>query len=152
MRVRVSMVAVLMAWSGVLVVGQATKVSTPEDLSKVMKKVGPASTAIQKAVPTNNVAEIRTQLAILKQSFTDAENFWVEHKREDAIKFNKDAVAKVEAFQKLVATDTVDPTVLAATQRDLGTSCRPCHMAYRAQDANNNYIIKPGSLGGGGTH
>ena len=81
---------------------------------------------------------------------TDAENFWVINKRDDAVKFNKEALAKIEAAQKLVATDPADPAAAIAAIKEVGATCRACHMVYRSQDTSQppNYILKPGSIGG----
>ena len=38
----------------------------------------------------------------------DAENFWVMHKKDDAIAFSKDAIAKVTAVEAAVSAPTPD--------------------------------------------
>ena len=35
-----------------------------------------------------------------------------------------------------------------ASLKAVGAACRSCHQVYRATDADNNFILKPGSLGG----
>jgi cytochrome c556 len=140
---------VVIGWSGALMAGQTKKVSTPEDLSEQMKKVGPANEAITKALPAGNFTEVKTQLAIIKQAIAASENFWVEHKRDDAVKFTKDALTKLDAFAKTVEGATPDSTAVATAQRELGAACRSCHMTYRDRDEAGKYRIKPGSLGGG---
>jgi hypothetical protein len=139
----------MLAWSGLVVVGFAQmKVSTPEDLDKTMKKVGPASRAVPKAIASGDFAEVKTQLGIMRQGLIDAESFWVEHKRQDAVDFNKTAVAKLDAYIKVASATPVDPAAVEAAGRELGPACSACHKVYRSQDAEKNYIIKPGSLGG----
>jgi cytochrome c556 len=138
----------LCAWSAAVVGAQAPKVTTPEDLDKVMKKAGPAMQAVGKAVGASQFAEARTQIAIVRQAVQDSAQFWVEHKREDAVKFNKETLAKLDEFQKMIATDTVDAAAAGASVKAVGASCRQCHQAYRATDADNNFILKPGSIGG----
>ena len=147
MGVRAYAGAVLLAGAAVVAVG-AQKITTPEELDKVMKKVGPANQATQKAINSNNFAEARTQIAIVKQGVLDSQTFWVEHKREDALKFNKDTLAKLGDLEKVLATDPVDPAAAMAAFKTAGASCRSCHQIYRATDADNNFILKPGSLGG----
>jgi cytochrome c556 len=135
----------LVAWSGSLVVAQ--KVTTPEELDKTMKKVGPAMQAINKAMQANAFAEVAPQLAIIKQAMHDSREFWVQHKKDDALKFNADTVTKIEAVEKLVAAQPVDPAATAAALKEMGGGCQSCHKTYRARDAENNYIIRPGSVG-----
>jgi len=147
-RVRVYAAAVLCAWSAAVVGAQAPKVTTPEELDKVMKKAGPAMQAAGKAVGASQFAEVRNQITIVRQAVLDSQQFWIEHKREDALKFNKDTLAKIDDLQKLIATDTVDAAAAAASVKTVGAACRSCHQVYRATDADNNFILKPGSLGG----
>jgi hypothetical protein len=146
MRVRVYAGAALFAWSAVVVGAQ--KVSTPEELDKVMKSVGKANQATQKAISSAAFADVRTQIAAVRQGVLDSQNFWIEHKRDDAVKFNKDTLAKIDEFQKVVATDPVDAQTATAALKAVGGACRSCHQVYRATDADDNFIIKPGSLGG----
>jgi len=150
MRGRVMAFAAVAVWSVAILAAQ--KVTNPEELDKTMKKVGPASQTMGKAAGSGAWADVRTALATMKQGVTDAENFWILNKREDAQKFTKDVLAKIDAAAKLVATDPADAaaTTAAVTAiKEIGATCRQCHMVYRAQDANQNYILKPGSIGGG---
>jgi hypothetical protein len=80
--------ALLLAGSGAIAIAQ--KVATPEDLDKVMKRAGPALEASGKAIGGSAYTDAKPQLAALKQAIDDSREFWVEHKRDDAIKFNKD--------------------------------------------------------------
>ncbi len=138
--------AVLLCGLSAAVVG-AQKITTPEQLDKVMKKSGPAMQATQKAMGAGSFADARTQMATVKQAVLDSQTFWVEHKREDALKFNKDTLAKIDAFEKLIAGDKVDPATATAALKEVGAACRACHKVYRATDAEDNFILKPGSIG-----
>lgn len=126
----------------------AQKVTTPEDLDKMMKKVQPAMQAAGKAVGSNDFAEAGKQLAIVRQAVDDSRTFWVEHKKEDAIKFNKDTVAKIEEAEKLLASPAPDAAAATAAVKQVGAACRSCHEVYRVRDADNNWVLKPGSIGG----
>jgi cytochrome c556 len=149
MRGRVVAFAAVAVWSVAILAAQ-TKVTNPDELDKTMKKVNEASRAIGKAAGSNAWGDVRMMLATMKQGVSDAENFWIINKREDAQKITKDVLAKIDAAAKLVATDPADPAAAIAAIKEISPACRQCHMIYRAQDANNNYIIKPGSIGGGG--
>ena len=141
-------VVALLGLNAGAVAAQGAKVSTPEELDKVMKKAGPAMQATTKAVGVGAYADVKTQIATVKQAVLDSQSFWVEHKREDALKFNKDTLAKLDEFSKLIESDTVDAAAAGASVKAVGGACRSCHQVYRATDADNNFILKPGSLGG----
>jgi cytochrome c556 len=135
--------ALLLAGSGAIAIA---KVTTPEDLDKVMKKAGPALEASGKAIGGSAYTDAKPQLAALKQAIDDSREFWVEHKRDDAIKFNKDTIAKIEQVEKLVSAEPVDAAAAAAAMKEVGGACRSCHGVYRTKDADNSYVLKPGSI------
>jgi cytochrome c556 len=125
----------------------AQKVTTPEELDKAMKKVQPAMQATVKAVKSGSYADARKQLELVKQVMNDSREFWVTHKKDDAIKGNQEVVAKIDAADKVLATEPVDPSAAAAALKELGGACQACHKAYRERDADNNWVLKPGSIG-----
>jgi hypothetical protein len=134
--------------AGALAFAQA-KVTTPDDLDKAMKKVGPALQAANKALGSGAPAEASKQLAIIKQAIVDSREFWVTHKKDDAIEANKLTVEKIEAVEKLLAAPAPDAqAVQAALKQEVGGACRQCHEKYRVRDAENNWVLKPGSIGG----
>jgi cytochrome c556 len=147
MRVRVFAWSLLLAWSGAVVMAQTT-VTTPEQLDKVMKQVQPAMGAMQKAFKAQAYADVRKNLATAKEAVLLSQSFWIEHKKDDAVKMNKETLAKMEALEKIVATDTVDAAAADSALKEVGASCRACHKQYRDTDAENNFILKPGTIGG----
>ncbi len=145
MHFRVYAAALIVTWAGAMVVAQ--KVSTPEELDKMMKKVQPAMQAAGKAVGSNAFAEAAKHLAIVRQAVDDSRSFWIEHKKEDAIKFNKETVAKIEEAEKLLTGPAPDAAAATAAVKQVGAACRSCHEVYRVRDADNNWVLKPGSIG-----
>jgi cytochrome c556 len=148
MRIRVYASALVLAWSGAVIVAQTQKVTTPEQLDKVMKQVQEANRPVGKALASGAYADVRKGLAAVKENVLISQSFWVEHKKDDAVKMNKDTLAKIEALEKLIATDTVDTAAATVALKEVGASCRACHQQYRATDAENNFILKPGSIAG----
>ena len=145
MHFRCGVAALLVAWTGSMVMAQ--KVTSPEELDKAMKKVQTANQAALKAIKSNEFPEAAKQLAIVRQTIDESREFWVQHKKEDAIKANKEVVAKIEAAEK-VLNGTPDAGAAIAAIKEVGASCRTCHENYRVRDADNNWVIKPGSIGG----
>jgi hypothetical protein len=138
--------ALLVVWSGSLVVAQ--KVTTEEELDKAMKKAQTALQAALKAIKSEAYEDARSQLAIVKQVTEDEREFWVMHKKDDAIKANLEVVAKVDEADKLLAASPVDTAALASAIKGIGGACLACHKTYRVRDAEKNWILKPGSIGG----
>jgi cytochrome c556 len=147
MRVAVYAGAMLIAWSGAVAIAQ-NKVTTPEQLDKVMKSAGPAMRTINKATASGAYADAKKELATLRAAVLDSQSFWIEHKKDDAVTMNKAALEKIDALDKLISAPTVDAAAAGAAAKEVGQSCAACHKQYRAQDADNNYILKPGSVEG----
>ena len=136
----------MVTWAGTMVVAQ--KVTTTEELDKTMKKVQPALQATQKAIKGNDFAEASKQLAIVKQAIEESREFWVVHKKDDALKANTDTVEKIDEAQKVLTATAPDAQTALAALKQLGGACRSCHEVYRVRDADNNWVLKPGSIGG----
>jgi cytochrome c556 len=133
--------AVLVAGSAALA---AQKATTPEDLDKAMKKVGPANGALNKAIKSMAWADAKQQLEVIESALEDAHNFWVVKKKDDAIKMSKEALAKAEAVEDLLKKSSPDSVAITAAMKEFGSSCLSCHKQYREQDANQQFVLKPG--------
>lgn len=147
-RCTVGAAAALVVWAAALAAGQ--KASTPAELDKVMKRAGPAMREIQKALKSAAppvASDVRAQMAVVRRSVEDSAEFWIERKKEDAVKMNREALAKIDAFEKAVTADPVDRATAMGALREVDVACRACHKVYRDTDEDNNYIIKPGTIG-----
>jgi cytochrome c556 len=147
MRIGVYAGAVLMACTTALVVAQ-TKITTVEEYTKAMKPAGGAMRNMGKLVASGApVADVKKEIAVLKTALADTQSFWVANKKDDAVKMNKDSLAKLEAFEASLTGEKVDPAA-AAAMKEVGGTCAACHKQYREQDAEGNYKFKAGTIGG----
>ena len=144
MHFRVCVAALLVTWAGSMAIAQ--KVTTPEELDKTMKKVQTANQAALKAIKSSAYPDAVKHLQTVKQAMVDSQEFWVQHKKDDALKANKDVIAKLDAAEK-VLTGTPDPNTAVLAIKEVGAACRTCHENYRVRDADNNWVLKPGSVG-----
>lgn len=145
MHFRAYAAALIVAWTGSVAVAQM-KLTTAEELDKAMKDVQPAMQAAQKAIKSGAYAEAAKQLALVRSTIDDSRQFWIHHKKEDAVKWNKETVAKLEASEKLLSSGTPDATAAMESLKEIGATCRNCHEAYRVRDADNNWVLKPGTI------
>jgi cytochrome c556 len=134
-------ITVLIAGSAALV---AQKAQTPEDLDKAMKKLMPANAAMNKAIKSMAWADAKKQLDVVEESLQDAHNFWVVKKKDDAMKMSKDALAKAQALDDLLEKSTPDSVAITAAAKEFASTCLGCHKQFREQDANQQFILKPG--------
>jgi cytochrome c556 len=113
---------------------------TPEETSfdATMKKVQPAFGALRTAVTDANAERVKTNAAILKQAFADAEAFWKMRGKADAQKWAADARAQADLLEKSSgAGDEVKAAVTALQQ-----TCSSCHAAYRERQDDGTYRIR----------
>ena len=132
--------ALLLAVTSTVAVAQ--KVTSVDELDKTMKRVGPAQQAMNKAIQSMSYADARKSIPVIRQAMLDAENFWVTRKKDDAIKATKATVAQLAALDKVLASSPSAATATAA-YKELGGTCRNCHMTYREQ-VGDDYRLKPG--------
>jgi hypothetical protein len=138
--------ALLVVFAGAFVIAQS-KVTTPETLDKTMKALQQAQMAAGKAINSGDFAEGTKQLALVKKALEDSREFWVVHKKDDAIAANKETVAKLEDVQKMLTAPAPDgQAIMAAMKQTVGPACRQCHEKYRVRDAENNWVLKPGTI------
>ena len=124
----------------------AEKAKTAEDMDKAMKKVGTTQQTVVKMINSAQFADAKKNVEIMKATLADAENFWVLNKKADAQGFSKDVIAKLDAVDKLLADKAPDQAKATAAFKEAATACNSCHKVYRGLDANNTFIIKPGSI------
>lgn len=142
MRIRTYAAALLVAWGGTVALAQ--KVTTPEELDKTMKRVQTAMMAANKALKAQDFDEASKQLTVVKGAMEDSREFWVLHKKDDALKANTQTVTKIEETQKILQSRNAEGSMAAL--KELGGACRTCHETYRVRDADNNWVLKPGSV------
>ena len=141
-----SIAALMVVCAGVLVVAQS-KVTTPEELDKTMKALQQAQMAAGKAISVGQFRRGHQAARHGQEGAGRLREFWVMHKKDDAIAANKETVAKLEEVQKMLAAPAPDgPAVMAAMKQQVGPACRQCHEKYRVRDAENNWVLKPGSI------
>jgi cytochrome c556 len=133
-------VAVLVSLGAAVAVAQ--KATTAEELDKLMKQVGAAQGATGKAIQSAAYADAKKNVATVKQALMDAENFWVVNKKDDAVKMNKDALARLTAVEQALSAAAPDQQAVMASFKQVGATCASCHKQYRAQDENQQYILK----------
>ena len=134
------------ALTGTVLMAAGEKAKTAQDMDAAMKKVGKTQQDLNKAINAMAYADAKKSVEILKTTLTDAENFWAVNKKADAQQFSKDVLAKLDVLEKTLSDKAPDQAKATAAYRDAATTCNSCHKVYRGVDANNQFIIKPGTV------
>lgn len=143
-RTLTTVTAIFIALAGTVAVAQ--KVTTPAELDATMKKIAQAQGATAKAIQAGDFAAAKASVAVVKAALMDAENFWVMHKKDEAIAFSKDAIAKITALEGAVSAAAPDQQAAMAAVKTAGGACGACHKTFREQDANMQYQLKAGTI------
>jgi cytochrome c556 len=134
---------------------------TAEDYDAIMKKVGPVFASMRKNLEGEgdaiNAGKEAQQLAEL---FGDAEKFWKQHDKQDAVKWAQNArasateiasaIASVEGYRRL--DNRVQRGIGLRLKRartaaaNMGSTCKSCHDTYREGDQANGFRLKAGTL------
>jgi hypothetical protein len=109
-------------------------------LSKVMKQVGPAFTALRTGIDGANSDAATKNAAVLKQSFAETETFWKSKNKTDALEWAADARKQVDLIDHAVAAGKFDDAKAPAAA--LATKCASCHGAYRERLEDGTFRIK----------
>lgn len=113
-------------------------------LDPLMKKIGPASAAVGKALASRAWDDARMQVETLRAALVEVESFFATRNTADGVKFAKETLAKINELDEQLKAPEVDPGTVIATNRQVTTACGACHTAFRIR-VNNNFVLKPGS-------
>jgi cytochrome c556 len=111
-----------------------------EALSKIMKQIGPANTALRGALDKTDMTAAKENATVLKQAFVQTEAFWKPKGKPEAIKFAEEARKLSEQINAAIGTGNWDEAKTHAGT--LGQQCAGCHGAFRERMDDGTYRIK----------
>jgi len=110
-----------------------------EALSKIMKQLPPAVTALRAAVDGTKLEDANKNAAVLRQGFTDIEAFW-KPKKAEPTQMARDARVKMESIQAAIASGKWEDAKTAAGT--IQQACGNCHNVYRERFDDGSFRIK----------
>lgn len=140
----------LMGWVtafavGTGTVGVAQKVVSPEEFGRAMKTIGTAVEGVNQAIGSKLYVDAKTPLALSRQILASTRPFWLTSQEPNAARMTKEAVAKLDALDKVLSAKAVDAAAVTAAFQDVTRACDVCHATYREGDQQTGYRIKPAS-------
>jgi len=114
-----------------------------EALSKIMKQVGPANTALRGALDKTDMAVAKENANVLKQAFVQTEAFWKPKGKPEASKFAEEARKLSESISAAIESGKWDEAKTHAGA--LGQQCAGCHGQFRERMDDGTYRIKASS-------
>jgi cytochrome c556 len=116
-----------------------------EHLTRIMKQVGPANTALRSDIEKMDVNLTKEHATALKQAFTQTEAFWKSKGKANAIQWAQEARKAAEGIDLAVASGNWDGVKSSAAT--LGQQCGACHTVYRERLDDGSYRVKLGGSG-----
>jgi cytochrome c556 len=111
-----------------------------ELLTKIMKQVGPANTALRTDIEKMDVKLAKEHAAVLKQAFTQTDAFWKSKGKTDALQWSSEARKHAEALDLAATGGNWDG--VKASAGTLGQQCGACHGVYRERLEDGSYRLK----------
>jgi cytochrome c556 len=145
------LLAIFAFWTIVAAAATAQQVAYPiytqDDFVKTMKSVGQNFGAIGPALTANDFEAAKGRVVRSREQLATTVTFWRDHKKDDAIKMWRAAIAKMDELDTALSAETVDKDAASALVKAVGAACAACHAQYREQDpATKAYRLKPGSV------
>ena len=104
-----------------------------------MKTIGTAFDGVRQAVGSRSYVEAKTPLALSRQVLASTRPWWTTRHESDAETMVKGTVAKLDALDKVLASNAVDAASVAAAVQDVTRACDACHAKYREGDRQTGY-------------
>ena len=128
--------------AGIATLGAAQKVVGPEEFDRAMKTVGASIDAVDESVAAESYMEAKTPLALARQVLASTRPVWETAERPDAVRMTREAVAALDALDRVLSATTVAAAEAAASLQNVTRACDACHADYRDGDAETGYRPK----------
>jgi hypothetical protein len=140
----------LAGWLTVFVVGTGTvgvaqSVVGPDEFDRAMKTIGTAIEGVNQAIGSKSYVDAKTPLALSRQILASTRPWWGTNQKPDGAVMTKEAVATLDALDKVLSAKAVDAAAVAASLQDVTRACDACHARYREGDQQTGYRIKSAS-------
>jgi cytochrome c556 len=118
-----------------------------EEFVRMMKSVGANWERTTASIGKGDFAESKRRLTRSREQLAVTITFWRDHKKDDAVRMLRGALASMDDLDEVLSTETVDAVAAAARARQVTGACEACHALYRDQDpVTKAYRVKPGAL------
>ena len=128
--------------AGIATLGAAQKVVGPEEFDRAMKTIGASIDAVDESVAAESYMEAKTPLALARQVLASTRPVWETAEQPDAVRMTREAVAALDALDKVLSANTVASAEAAASVQEVKRACDACHAVHREGDEETGYRMK----------
>ena len=127
---------------GAVVFVAAQKVVGPEEFDRAMKTIGASIDAVDAEVASGSHEAAKTPLALARQVLASTRPVWETSQRPDAVRMTREAVAALDALDKVLSGITVDAGAVDVSLQSVMRACDACHAIYREGDDETGYRMR----------
>ena len=122
--------------------GVAQKVVGPDEFDRAMKTIGTSIERVEQDIGLQAYEEAKTPLALSRQVLASTRPLWETSREPEAARMTREAVARLDALDKVLSANAVDAAAVAAAVQDVTRACDACHATYREGDPQTGYRIR----------
>jgi cytochrome c556 len=139
------LIGLLLMAAGIPAAAQkAYPVFTREDFFKFMKSVAQNFGAVTASIGSGDFEAGKSQLTRSREQLAVTVTFWRDRKRDDALKFLKDTLTRMDQLDDGLSEEKIDPAKVGAALQQVNAACEACHAVYRDFDrTTKTYTFKP---------
>jgi cytochrome c556 len=147
-RLRLTAIALVVVCAGYGATAQKSyPVFTVDDFLKFMKTVGQNFGAVNASIASGDFESAKSQLTRSREQLAISVTFWRDRKKDDALRFLKETLVKMDDLDAALSTEKIDPTAVGGRLKQVNAACESCHAVYRDQDpVTKAFRIRPGSI------
>jgi cytochrome c556 len=124
----------------------AEKAKTAEDMDKAMKKVGTTQQSREQGDQRDGVCR-REEAGRDPEDDADRRRELLGREQEGRrAAVQQGRAGEARRARQGAGGEDADQAKTTAAYRDAMTTCNSCHKVYRGVDANNQFVIKPGTI------
>ena len=123
---------------------QAAARLTVQDYERVEMNIGDGYATLQKQLAAGQLKEASQDAQDLTVALAEAERFWAQNKKADALKWVQDARAL--ALQVVGAATAGEAAKANQAAANMQGACKQCHATYREADPAGGYRVKPSAV------
>ena len=119
---------------------------TEAHLDATMTTLGPNVAGVRAALAAGDYSTAKERAIRSREQLATTITFWRDRDREDAVRWLRTALKRLDALDTVLSVESVDAAAAASIADQIGEACTACHETYREPDGDGRYRVKSSAL------
>ena len=119
---------------------------TEAHLDATMATLGPNVAGVRAALDAADYSTAKERAIRSREQLATTITFWRDRDREDAVRWLRTALKRLDALDTVLSVESVDAAAAASIADQIGEACTACHETYREPDGDGRYRVKSSAL------